>query len=452
MVRGWTIASRALIVGVVAVVAAVTATSGTASATGTASADHRYGSLWQPPMGWSSWSSLHGNIDESKIEAEATVVHDSLAAYGYRYVNIDAGWNKGVDQYGRDTWDPAKFPNGIAAVAEYVHGLGLKFGIYLVPGVSAAAVAANSPILGTPYHISDIIVPGQPGNTANQGAAKIDFTKPGAYQFVRSQADLLASWGVDYIKMDFVGPGGGRVAADNTADIRAWHWAIQSTGRPMHLELSNSLSFDYATTWAKYSNGWRIEGDIECYSHCVGLTNWNVRVVKRFTDAPQWVPYAGPGHWNDLDSIEVGNGDADGITPDERQSMITLWSVESAPLLLGTDLTKLDPNDLRLLTNREVIAVDQAGHPAHPVSQATPQQVWFAENPNGTYTVALFNLGDSAATVTANWSDLGLNGAAFVRDLWSHTNLGVQKSGFGATLAPHASRLLTVRPVGCRLP
>ena len=118
-----------------------------------------------PPMGWSSWSSLHGNISEAIIEAQAKVVHDQLKDHGYQYVNIDAGWVDGVDQYGRSTWSTTKFPNGMAAVARHVHGLGLKFGIYMVPGVPKAAVDANSPIKGTPYHIKDVLDPSAPGNT-----------------------------------------------------------------------------------------------------------------------------------------------------------------------------------------------------------------------------------------------------------------------------------------------
>ena len=407
------------------------------------------GDLLAPPMGWSSWSSLRESFDESTIEAEAAAMHNTLEKYGYEYVNIDAGWSDHVDAYGRDAWDTSKFPDGIPAVAKYVHRLGLKFGIYLVPGIPAQALAANSQIAGTPYHVDDILDATAPGNTADQGAGKIDFSKPGAQQYIQSQADLLASWGVDYIKMDFVGPGGGTVAADNRADIQAWHEAIERTGRPMHLELSNSLSFADAAFWAKYSNGWRIESDIECYHRCPYLTDWG-QVVKRFTDAPEWVPYAGPGHWNDLDSLEVGNGAEDGLTQDEKQTMVTLWSIESAPLLLGTDLTKLDPADLPLITNREVIAVDQTGRAAKPVSQATPQQVWFSENPDGSYTVALFNLADTAAPVTVNWSDLGGPGGSTmaVRDLWQHTSLGRVTSGYTATLAPHASMLLRVTPTG----
>ena len=432
--------AAAPLAGVAALPATATAAAPTAAAPG------GWGDLLEPAMGWSSWSSFHGGISEALIESQAAAMHTTLQRYGYQYVNIDAGWSDHVNQNGRDAWDTTKFPDGIPAVAAYVHSLGLKLGIYLVPGIPRAALTANSPIAGTPYHVLDIADTTQPGNTANDGSVKIDFTKPGADAYVQSQANLLAGWGVDYIKMDFVGPGGGRIAADNRPDIEHWHAALLRTGRPIHLELSNALSFANAAVWAQNSNGWRIEGDVECYSHCPGLTNWKIRVLKRFTDVPPWIPYAGPGHWNDLDSVEVGNGAKDGLTADEKQSVVTLWSIESAPLLLGTDLTKLDPADLPLITNREVIAVDQAGRPAHPLSQATAQQVWISQNLDRSYTVALFNLADTPSAVTVHWSDLGLpsTSTALVRDLWRHKLLGHVTGAFTATLAPHASMLLHV--------
>jgi alpha-galactosidase len=398
-----------------------------------------------PPMGWSSWSSLRGQISEAAIEAQAKVMHDQLRAHGYVYVNIDAGWSDHEDSYGRDTWNTTKFPHGIPALADYVHSLGLKLGVYLVPGIKQSVVAANPPIYGTPYHAADIADTSTLGNTLGN-AWRIDYSRPGAAEYVQSQADLVASWGVDYIKMDFVGPGGGNNPADNRSDMEHWHQALLRTSRPIHLELSNSLSFANVDTWQRYSNGWRVEGDIECYSHCVGLTNWDYRVARRFTDVPRWVPFAGPGHWNDLDSVEIGNGAPDGLSADEKRSVMTLWSISSAPLLLGTDLTRLDPADLPLITNDEVIAVDQAGHPAHPVSQATPQQVWFATLPGGARVVALFNLGAEPATVTANWADLGFGGGAAVRDLWARQWLGTVPDHFAASLAPHACRLLLVLP------
>jgi hypothetical protein len=175
------------------------------------------------------------------------------------------------------------------------------------------------------------------------------------------------------------------------------------------------------------------------------LTVWT-KIARRFNDAPKWAQYAGPGGWNDLDSLDVGNGSMDGITNDERQSTMTLWAITAAPLYTGDDITQLDSYGVSLLTNDEVIGVDQVGKPATPVSQASNQQVWKVKNADGSYTVALFNLDSTSATVTANWSDLGFSGSAMVRDLWSHKNLGRFSGQFSATLNTHASRLLRVMP------
>src|SRR5205085_358762 len=148
-------------------------------------------------------------------------------------------------------------------------------------------------------------------------------------------------------------------------DIQAWSAALRQTGRPVHLELSNSLAISGAATWKQYSNGWRTGGDIECYSCESGgssypLTAWN-SVASRFNQVANWQPYGGPGGFNDYDSLEVGNGSGDGLTLDERKTQMSLWSLAASPLILGTDLTALDPTDLALLKNRDVLAVDQDG-------------------------------------------------------------------------------------------
>jgi hypothetical protein len=395
-----------------------------------------------PFLGWSSWSSLRGGITEAKIKAQADSMAKNLKSVGFTYINIDSGWTKAFDANGRATPDLSKFPDGISGVASYVHSKGLKLGIYLLPGMNQTVWQANDPILGTKYHVKDITDTSTQGNTLGN-AYRIDYSKPGATQYIQSYANLVASWGVDYIKFDFVGPGGGKVAADNRADMQQWMTALKATGRPVWIELSNNLSFTDAKNWQTVANGWRITGDIECYSSCSNLTDW-AKVSGRFTAVPKWVPFAGPGGWNDLDSLEVGNGSKDGLSLDERKTTMTLWAISAAPLILGTDLTKLDSTDLGLLTNTEVLGVDQAGVPAHPVSQSSNQQVWWAKNADGTYTVALFNLGSSTATVTVKWSDLGLSGSQSVRDLWSHTNLGTFSSQFSASLPTHGSRLLRV--------
>ena len=381
------------------------------------------------------------------IKAQADVMADKLKSSGFSYINLDDGWSQGFDEHGRLQPNMRKFPDGIAALATYVHDKGLKLGIYMTPGLRVAAYTANGTVAGTEIHLQDIADPKVLGNTENKGgkACHIDFSRPGAKEYVQSYVDMLASWGVDYIKMDFVGPGGGNAKADTREDIKQWHDAIQKNGRPIWLELSNSLKIDNIETWKTYSNGWRIENDVENYGKDGKLTRW-AKVAVRFNDAPKWATFAGPGHWNDLDSLEIGNGDSDGLKPDERKTVMTLWAISCSPLILGSDLTKLDDGDLALLTNAEVLAVDQAGQVATPISQKEKQQVWRVKNPDGSYTVAIFNLGDAEAKVSVSWLDLAITGAATVRDVWLHHDLGKFDTGYEATLASHGCQLLKVQP------
>ena len=403
-----------------------------------------------PIMGWSSWSNFRGGVNEQIVVAQAQAMHATLQSHGYTYVNIDSGWTDHEDGFGRRVWNTTKFPSGIPALASRLHGMGLKLGIYLTPGINRTDVANNVPVFGTSFHAKDFADTTANGNTTGNGAARIDLTKPGAHEYVQSLANLYASWNVDYIKMDFVGPGGGRVPADNRDEIQAWHQAILKTGRQIHLELSNSLSFANASVWQQFANGWRIEGDIECYACEKGhpnhlpLTSWQ-KVSLRFADLPRWTPFAGPGGFNDLDSLEVGAGAGDGLTTAQRQTMVTLWSIAPSPLILGPDLTRLDRFDLGLITNDEVIAVNQAGVPASPLATGGTRQVWRSKQADGTFVVALFNLSTTGtATVGVTWSQLGFGRPATVRDLWSHTNLGSMPSGVSASLAPGASRLVRV--------
>ena len=396
-----------------------------------------------PLMGWSSWSSIRNNPSEAKIKAQAQAMANTLKSSGYSYINQDDFWYLNpattVDQFGRWVVDSGRFPDGMAATASYVHGLGLKFGLYLTPGIPVAAVRQNTAIQGTSFHAADIADTSRfetNYNYGNQVMYYINYSKPGAQAFINSWADELASWGVDFLKIDGVGDG-------DIPDIQAWSTALKQSGRSIYFSLSNSLDVNNVSIWQQNANGWRISGDVECY--CSTLVTWN-SFSSRFSIAPRWVGDGGPGGWNDLDSLDVGNGGRDGINNDERQTYMTLWAIESAPLSLGDDLTSLDSYGLSLITNTEVIAVDQAGHQAHPISQASSQQVWFANNGDGSYTVALFNLGGSTATVTVNWSSLGFSGSASVRDLWSHTNLGTVNNSFSASLNAHASRLLKVTP------
>lgn len=412
----------------------------------------------RPYMGWSSWSEevLHGQswLTESQIKTQSDALFFSgLEDHGYNYINIDSGWQGSWDSNGRPLPSSSRFPDGMAATIDYIHANGQKAGIYWIPGIQRPQAQANLPILGTPYHLQDILVtPWTAGNSFSYGQSnpfhlKIDFTKPGAQEYVNSVVDLFASWGADFIKLDGVTPGSdhNNLDVDNRNDVQAWSQAIAQSGRPMWLTISWAVDHNYADVWKQWANARRIDRDIECY--CGKMVAWSA-VALRFPHLASWQNDAGPDQgWNDLDSLEVGNAD-NGITDDERQTMMTLWAIANAPLYIGDDLTMLDDFGLRLLTNEAVIGVDQSGHPATQVTGGN-QQVWAADNGDGTLTVALFNLGSDPATVTANWSDLGFTGSAGVLDLWSNTDLGDFADGFSADLNTHASRLLTVTPAGC---
>jgi len=423
----------------------------------------------KPYMGWSSWSMQsskypglnpdgdYSYLTEANVNKQTDALASKLKKYGYDYLNIDAGWwmdkawKSGYDQYGRQKADPVRFPSGMKAVADRIHSKGLKAGIYLPAGLEKGAYGdGKTPIWNADgCTTADIVYSDLRTTNGWDSAYKIDFSKPCAQKYIDSQAQLIAGWGYDFLKLDGVGPGSGKSGDqyDNVADVAAWNKAITDTGRPIHLEVSWSLDYGHAADWQKYSNGWRIDTDVECY--CNTLVTWENSVDDRWDDTPAWTDKAGPGGWNDLDSLDVGNGAMDGLTKAERQSYATLWAVAKSPLFTGDDLTKLDDYGVSLLTNREVIAVDQSdAPPARPVTPSDSQQVWAAKNPNGTYTVALFNLADAPAAVSANWTTLGFTGKAAVRDLWNHEDLGTYTNKVTQALPAHGSRLFTVTPRG----
>ncbi|TWD83063.1 fibronectin type III domain protein [Kribbella amoyensis] len=417
----------------------------------------------KPYLGWSSWSLQSTNypgvnpdgpgsfISEKNVLAQAQVMASKLKPFGYEYINVDAGWQNGGDEYGRPVANTARFPRGMKAIGDDLHKLGLKFGIYTVVGLGFDVYRdGNTPIHNAPGCFTrDIVYPDLRTTNGWDQAYKINYASPCAQKYADSIAKLFASWGVDFIKMDGVGPGSWKGAPDdpnhnNTADVEAWWRAVQNAGRPMLYTLSWSLSHRYAETWKANSHGWRIDTDVECY--CDTIVRWNGSLVGRWWDLPQWVDDAGPGHWNNLDAINVGNGEMDGITEIERQSYMTFWAMNAAPLFIGDDLTKLDAYGMKLLTNREVIAINQAGVPARPLNQDQLQQVWHAKNPDGSVTVGLFNLADSPATVTGRFDQLGVTGQATVRDVWAAKNTAGVTGQVSAELPAHGSKLYKITP------
>ncbi len=388
------------------------------------------------------------------------MVSSGLNSAGYLYVNVDDFWyncpgsqGPDVDAYGRWVTNASSFPpsssgeNGIAVVADYVHSLGLKFGLYVTPGISDQAVSQNTPIQGTSYTASSIANGAGEANYNCGGMQGINYSAPGAQSFINSWANEFASWGVDYLKLDGVGDG-------DVGDVQAWSSALEQTGRPIHFELSNSLDIANASTWAQYSNGWRTGGDIECYcgSNSAGypqpLTTWG-SIQGRFAQIAQWQPYGGPGAFNDYDSIEFGDGPTiDGLSTVEGQSQYGLWAMAASPMLLGVDLTKLNSTELADLKNPNIVAVDQDGIDARRIVSNVNQQAYAKTEQNGDVILGLFNFnGSGSQTVTVSLAAAGITGSASATNLWTGASAGTLSGTYSVTLAAGASQILRLVPV-----
>jgi alpha-galactosidase len=347
-----------------------------------------------PPMGFNDWNSFGCNIDENLITATADFfVSSGLKAAGYQYVNIDDCWaapNRDP-QTGRLVSDPVRFPHGIAWLADYVHARGLKLGIYTSAGTQTCAK-----------------------------------TMPGGLDHEEIDAQTFADWGVDYLKYDNCN-NANRPALERYTKMRD---ALAKTGRPIVFSI---CEWGQNKPWewgADVGNLWRTTGDInDSFGSVVSILKQNAPLAAA----------AGPGHWNDPDMLEVGNG---GMTDAEYRSHFSLWAMMAAPLLIGSDLRKVTPETMTILTNRDIIAVDQdpLGAQARVVSQADGRWIFAKPLANGDTAVALFNETDSAATISVNATDLGLPSRIGypLRDLWKHDT--TQTAGvISAAVAPHAT-------------
>ena len=303
----------------------------------------------KPYLGWSSFSQQ--TIDGSFLtQANITAQSDALAAsgiqaHGFRYINIDSGWQGSFDANGRPIPNTTTFPD-IKGLIDHIHQHGQKAGIYWIPGIEQPAVDGNYPILGTSYHTQDIVVmPLAQGNAfagslPNPFHDKIDFSKPGAQEYINSVVALFASWGVDFIKLDGVTPGSysDGLSIDNRNDVAAWSKAIALSGRPIWLTISWAIDQDYMADFQPFQNARRIEDDVECEGRCGTLTDWQ-RIYQRFRDLPAWQNSASPSlGWNDLDSLDIGDGALDGLTNDEKQTAVSIWAMANAPMYLGGEI------------------------------------------------------------------------------------------------------------------
>ncbi|MFI7383688.1 glycoside hydrolase family 27 protein [Streptomyces sp. NPDC049813] len=406
----------------------------------------------KPFMGWSSWSVESATRDgygthwlnEGNIKNAADSLSGKLSSAGYKNLNIDAGWNFDydwnfhTDAHGIPDADKERFPSGMVSLSDYVHGKGLKLGLYGAAGLEKEVYDKNAPILGTDCHAQDIAV--KPLTPTNKwgGSWKIDYSNSCAQEYIDSIVARYASWGVDFIKID-------GVTKDNVADIKAWSTAIDHGGRSMWLSASAwPVDLEAGEDLRPYANGVRVDTDIECY--CATTSSWTSSVDDRFADLPSWLPkLRAPGYLPDLDSMPVnnntGSGLQDGLTDTERQTVMTFWSMASSPLYVGGDIWFLDDKARAILTNPEVIAVDQAAVLPKQL-RAGDTQVWTKRVGGATY-LAVYNLGSTATDITVDLGSAGVHGKQRLRDVVAREDLGAATRSWTATDVPaHGSRLV----------
>ena len=404
-----------------------------------------------PPMGWNSWNSFATTITEAQALETAHIMADKLLPHGYRVFTIDIQWYEPgassyeysknpqptLDGYGRLLPAPNRFPSsangaGFTAIATQVHDLGLKFGIHLMRGIPRLAVEKNLPILGTQFHAQDIANTGSicPWNPDMYG---VDMTKPGAQAYYNSVFALYASWGVDFVKMDDMS----RPYDAHAPEIEAAHAAILATGREIWLSLSpGETPVARGDHVRQYAQMWRISDDF--------LDEWPL-LESQFTPLESWNVFRQPGHWPDADMLPLGRlalGARDTkFTPDEQRTLMTLWSVARSPLIMGGDLRHLDQPTLDLLTNDEVLDVNQKSHGNQPWFFADGTKVWTAQAENGDHYLALFNTTGATATLGFDLNHVG-RVSAHVRDLWDKRDLGLSSGRVTADVPGHGAVLL----------
>jgi alpha-galactosidase len=421
-----------------------------------------------PPMGWNSWDGYGTTVNEEQVKANAVWFAKHLKPAGWQYITVDMEWfvtnptpegNSKTSDYAMDEngrYIPAvnRFPSsaggkGFKPLADYVHSMGLKFGIHILRGIPKKAVASNAPIVGSEYHAADAADTGEtcPWNFDNFGA---DAAKPAAQAYYDSIAKLYASWGVDLIKVDCISSHPYR-----GEEIRMLSTALAKTGRPIALSLSpGAAPLDKVEEMRKYSQMWRISDDVWDIWH--SDVPYPQGLGDQFQNIVKWAGLAQPGHWPDADMLPLGYlGPAPGwgqarqtrLTHDEQRTLMTLWAVFPSPLVIGGDLTKADDWTLSLLTNPEVIAVDQHSTGNHPAIVNDSTLIWVAEGPvKGEYYLAVFNRGSTAQKFDYTWEALGLTAKNYSRrDLWERKELGAA-AGLSIDLPSHAAVLYRLKP------
>lgn len=355
--------------------------------------DSSYDLAKTPPMGWNSWNKFGCNVSEQLIRETAdAMVASGMRDAGYQYVNIDDCWQVNRDGNGVIVADPARFPAGIKALAGYVHSKGLKLGIYTDAGTNTCE--------------------GRPGSLNHEA----------------QDAKTYAQWGVDYVKVDWCHAEG----LDPEVQYGKFRDALLQAGRPIVFSICN-WGVNAPWTWGpKTGNLWRTTGDISDNYDRMSVIGFSQSGLEK---------YASPGHWNDPDMLEIGNG---GMNTEEYRTHMALWALLAAPLLAGNDLRSMSPETRDMLTNRDIIAIDQdpKGTQGHRVWQEGPLEIWARPLADGNQAVGLFNRGESSLKMTLQLATFSKHHSARIRDLWEHKDLGTIGDSYTATVPKHGVLML----------
>lgn len=419
-----------------------------------------------PPMGWNSWDSYGTTVTESEVRTTAKWISQNLKRYGWTYVVVDMEWfvtnptpegnsprsKFEMDEYGRYIPAVNRFPSaannaGFKPLADYVHSLGLKFGVHMLRGIPKRAVEANLPIAGSQYHARDAANTSDtcPWNPDNYG---VDASKPGGQAYYDSLAKLYAEWGVDLVKIDCI------ANPYKGDEVRMLSTALHTTNPAIVVSLSpGSAPIDKITDLRKYAEMWRISTDV--WDLWQKSNDYPQGISEQFAHAAEWAKYSEPGHWPDADMLPLGYlGPSPGwgkvregrLTENEQRTLMTLWCIFRSPLMWGGNPAQSHPSTISLLTNPEVLKVDQHSTGSREVIHTDKTVAWVSSSTSGKrHYVAVFNLSNTPEEVHLDWRELTLTaGTHKVRDLWQHID-SMKRGGVDLRLPPHGSVLYSIQ-------
>lgn len=421
-----------------------------------------------PPMGWNSWDCYGAAVTEEQLLGNAEYMRDNLKKYGWEYIVCDIQWYEPkakdnnynnftelcMDEYSRLIPAENRFPSakdgaGFKNIADKIHEMGLKFGIHIMRGIPRQAVHRNTKLLGTDKTARQIAHQFSvcPWNTDMYG---VNTRAEGAQEYYNSLFDMYSKWGIDFVKVDDIAntefqPHNPYSAKEEIEMIRK---AIDNCGRDIVLSLSpGPAQLDCAEHLSENANMWRMTGDF--------WDDWS-KLYNMFEKTEQWYPYVKEGCWPDCDMLPLGNLSINSaylgaenrytqFTKDEQITMMTLWSIFRSPLMFGGEMRNNDEWTLKLITNEEVINVNQHSSNGHQVKNDGKSIVWQALSQDNETIVALFNADDIKKNVSVSFDELGISGSYNLRDLWEKKNIKIVDSKIESEINPHSAKLYILK-------